>query len=390
MTNDTRSPEEIERDIARERQGLSRTLDELQNRFSVEGLTQQFSEGLRDHAGEITHSVSQAVKRNPTALAVTGIGLAWLIFGDRSSRKSQHRSDHGDVHHYSTMRHHGAARHDAYHSASDQDAAYQGASGGYDADSTPSWARTDNLPLHGSPRHGFAGTGSTRDRSTHSGDGYANGMAETASDAAHAAADRARDLGDNVSSAAGSARDGIKDTARSAADRAAALRDRLSEGTEQLSEEARKRVIAARERAVEARDAAMVRARQTGERASDLYEEHPLVAGALAVAVGAGIGAALPRSRTEDAYLGQHSDTLMDEAERIFAEEKAKLGEVARAAGEEAKKVARETKDDLDENAPGDSDFTDALKNKARQSGERVADAAKSEADKQDLGNVKH
>ena len=64
--------------------------------------------------------------------------------------------------------------------------------------------------------------------------------------------------------------------------------------------------------------------------------------------------------------------------------------EVARAAGEEAKKVARETKADLDENAPGDKDFADALKDKARQSGARVAEAAKSEADKQDLGTVKH
>lgn len=387
MTNDTRSPEEIERDIERERQGLSRTLDELQHRFSLDGLTHQLSQGLRDHAGDIGQSVSQAVKRNPTALAVTGIGLAWLILGDRSSRKHD-----SDVRHYSTLRHHGDARHDAY-GARDRQGAAQGASGGYDADTAPSWARTETLPLHGSPRHGFAGTGGIRDRSSHSADAsevQTDGLTTAASDAAHAAADRARDLGDGISSAAGSARDGLRDSARSAADRAKALRERLAEGTEQLSEEARNRVIAARERAVEARDAAMARARQTRERASDLYEEHPLVAGALAVAVGAAIGAALPRSRTEDAYLGQHSDALMDEAERIFAEEKAKLGEVARAAGEEAKKVARETKADLDENAPGDKNFADALKDKARQSGERVAEAAKSEADKQDLGTVKH
>ena len=58
MTNDTRSPEEIERDIERERQGLSRTLDELQHRFSLDGLTHQLSQGLRDHAGDIGQSVS--------------------------------------------------------------------------------------------------------------------------------------------------------------------------------------------------------------------------------------------------------------------------------------------------------------------------------------------
>ena len=37
MTNDSRNPEEIEREIERERAGLADTLDDLQDRFSVEG-----------------------------------------------------------------------------------------------------------------------------------------------------------------------------------------------------------------------------------------------------------------------------------------------------------------------------------------------------------------
>ena len=145
------------------------------------------------------------------------------------------------------------------------------------------------------------------------------------------------------------------------------LRRRLAEGTEDLSEQARERVIAARESAVRARARAASYGREGRDRAVDMYEEQPLIAGALALAVGAAIGAALPRSRTEDRYMGQHSDQLMADAERIFAEEKAKLGKVAQAASDEAKKVLRETKEDADAAAPGDT-AADAIVEKAKAS----------------------
>ncbi len=169
------------------------------------------------------------------------------------------------------------------------------------------------------------------------------------------------------------------------------MRERLSEGTEALGEQARERVIAARERAMDAWQATGRYSQYGRERAVDMFEEHPLVAGALALAMGAAIGASLPRSRTEDAYMGETSDALFDEAERIYAEEKEKLGKVAEAATDEAKNIARETKADADNKADADSaaqDVANKAAEKAKASGKRVADAAKSEADKQKLGDV--
>ena len=84
MTNETRSPKEIERDIERERAGLTNTLSDLQDRFSIESLARQVSDQVREHGGDIGRSVSDAVKRNPLALALTGAGLAWLMLSDRS------------------------------------------------------------------------------------------------------------------------------------------------------------------------------------------------------------------------------------------------------------------------------------------------------------------
>ena len=92
------------------------------------------------------------------------------------------------------------------------------------------------------------------------------------------------------------------------------LRERLSEGTEGLSEAARERVVAARHRAVEARRHASSAMSNGRDSAGDLFERQPLVIGALAFAVGAAIAALLPKTRTEDNYLGARRDALMDEA----------------------------------------------------------------------------
>lgn len=72
----------------------------------------------------------------------------------------------------------------------------------------------------------------------------------------------------------------------------------------------------------------------------------------------------MTRTRTEDRCFGDQSDELIEEAERIFAEERAKVTEVVKAAGKKAKDVMKE----------------------ARDSGARLADAAKEEAEKQNPG----
>ena len=92
MTSNNRSPEEIEREIERERAGLTSTLDDLQDKFSVETIARQFSDQFREHGGDIGRSVTDAVKRNPIALALTGVGLAWLMAGDKMQGRDRYVS----------------------------------------------------------------------------------------------------------------------------------------------------------------------------------------------------------------------------------------------------------------------------------------------------------
>ncbi|SFE84668.1 Protein of unknown function [Sulfitobacter brevis] len=429
MTNDTRTPEEIEREIERERAGLTSTLSDLQDKFSVDGVVREFSNQFREHGGDIGRSVSEAVKRNPVALALTGVGLAWLMLGDKSdprvrenrfSRDTGYGSDRYDADRYGANRT-GSDSYTSDHNTtsdasrnvnglSDRPSGYTPASRQVGSSNTyysgnnsgqrnvPSWADSSNdhdddtSSFGSSARNAASNAGSSISGAASSVADGARSAGSTVAGGARSAgasvADGARSAAGAVSGAGHSAADGARSLASSASDRAAALRQRLAEGTESLSEEARNRVIAARHRAVEARQATMTYARQGRDRAADIFEEQPLIAGALAVALGAALGAALPRSRIENEYMGEHSDHLMDEAERIFNQEKNKLTKVANAAVNEAKDIARETKDDANNAAPGNS-VADAIVEKAKASGKRIADAADAEAKKQDVGSVK-
>lgn len=82
MSHESRSTAEIEREIERERAALAQSLGALQDRFSVEGITRQVTDQVVRHGGDLSHSVGRSVKDNPIALALTGVGLAWLIYSD--------------------------------------------------------------------------------------------------------------------------------------------------------------------------------------------------------------------------------------------------------------------------------------------------------------------
>lgn len=297
---DHRSTKEIERDLEEQREGLADSLDDLKERFSVDTMVREAANQIREHSGDIGASVTRAVKENPLGVALTGVGLAWLIFGERRSPAQAQG--------VGTYRREGADR-----PAYDPYGAYA--------------ARRDT----GSGRARYEER-SVREMDTPS---WARGFADSDGDTSDSAMERTKE--------------GLKDRADAVRERAADLRARLSEGTEHLTEEGRARVIGAREKATRAREAAMSRMSDARDRAVDLFDEQPLIAGALAVAVGAAIGAALPHTRFEDDTFGDTADDLIHEAERIYEEERAKLGEVAQKAmkdvGEVVEKAASDAMD---------------------------------------------
>ena len=76
MTNDTRTADQIERDIEYERAQMTGTINDLQKKFSVEGMINDVRGMFSEQGGDLGRMVIQTVARNPGAVVLTGIGLA--------------------------------------------------------------------------------------------------------------------------------------------------------------------------------------------------------------------------------------------------------------------------------------------------------------------------
>ena len=84
-----------------------------------------------------------------------------------------------------------------------------------------------------------------------------------------------------------------------------------------------------------------------------LFEQQPLIAGALAFAAGAALGAALPHTREEDKLVGEAADNIRREAGKTAAElyeqGKEKVGEVYEEATDKAGKLYGDVKEKVAE-----------------------------------------
>lgn len=340
MTNETRTADDIERDIAEDRAEMSGTINDLQRKFSVEGIVSDLGAMFRDQGGDLGRSITATVGRNPAAVALVGVGLAWLVLG-------QGRGPAVAGGRYS------------------RDAAYGGnwgrplaAGRGQTAlrESENSWFDDGGMVYSQKPRH-------DPNAPTESATGIM-GSLRNGADAVVGA----------VSGAAGAVRDAAMD-----------LTDKLSSGTDGLSDEAKARVLAARRAAHEARVASQDALRQGRRVASNLFEDQPLVMGALAIAVGAAVGGLLPHSQIEDDTLGANSDRLFADAQKVFREERDKAMAVIKAAASEARDALKDTGADLAELVPDGKTGGQVIVDHIANAAARVSNTAKGEAARQGL-----
>ena len=378
MTNETRSPEEIEREIEAQRSSLTSNLEDLQDKFSIDTVVRQIREQFSEHGGDMGRSISDQVKANPIPLALTGIGLAWMMFGGGKKPFAASGVDQRD---YSTP------EHDFRQSRVEQGRVYTPPTSRVtQPHDGPSWSYDDDFDDEPSVGDKLAsGAASAKDQT-------AQGIASARDGAASAAStisDKASSASESISDAAASAKASIASGAHSARGGLNAAGRRIAEGTETLSEEGRMRVIAARQKAVQMQRKAARSVNDGADAAADFYDRQPLVIGALALAVGAALGGAMPRTKTEDDLMGAHSDNLYSEAERIFEEEKSKVLTVAKSVKSEVKDIASETRADLDSGAPGEKSAVDAVGDTAKSMVDRVASKAQATAKAEKLGKPK-
>ena len=114
--------------------------------------------------------------------------------------------------------------------------------------------------------------------------------------------------------------------------RAAWLRAKLNDGLDALPASARARVLDARKSALDAQEKVEIQARKTAHKSQTFMHDQPLAVGAIAVGLGALIGALLPSTRREDDLLGERRDAVMAAAKSTLQEEVDKAHHAARSA----------------------------------------------------------
>lgn len=311
----------IEAGLEQSRARLSSSLDALQHRVSVENLAQEALGMIRSNAAAYTRSIDNAVRANPMALALTGVGIAWLVFGTRKTSSEPHPS----------------------------------VNSGWEDDS----GMPDASARYGTPPGTIAEEHGWSDRI----------------DTLRAKASRAlRGIEQDARSYAGDLRDFAAERAKVLAGFTEDMRESLLDGLDGLSDAARDRIVAAREAAYAARLGAERSARAGGREAERLINEHPMIAGVLALGLGAAFAAALPRTRVEDRTFGAESDRLMEAAATLLSEERERMARVASGVADELKSSARDVADTAAEKA---AEIGENLRDRAKEEAKRDTKAAK-------------
>jgi ElaB/YqjD/DUF883 family membrane-anchored ribosome-binding protein len=342
-TEDAVEPEveEIRSEIEHTRAEMSHTIDAIQDRLNPRRLVQEAQETVReatvgkaermmsdagDAATEMVSGASDtargfgtglvdAVRRNPVAALVTGVGLGWLFLSARNADND---------------------RYDRY----DGDGRYRMA--GRAAYYPPYGARPMGTTYSGYAR-GYSGTGYATGYDRGYGDyeyddrdrGLANRVGSVASDVQDRVGSAASDVQDRAGEMVSKTTDKLSDTASRVADRVSDTTDQVQDRAGYLADQVRGNVD-------EWTDVAQERFYDARSQYERMLDETPLAVGAVALALGVAVGMALPGTSREDRMLGPARERLMDQAQDVAHDAAQKVqrvvDEVQSTAKEEAQK----------------------------------------------------
>lgn len=333
----------IEREVNAERARVSDTIDALQTKASIGNVVDQLMKSIGEHGGDAGRSLARTVSDNPLPVILTGVGLAWLMASSAAS---------------------GAAPRRGYRPPDDETYS-RGPAARWDDDAAGAPPAPDYTP-------------------SDFGDIRETGPAQP--DAWSEISDRASSVGSAASGAASGIAEGAADRASRAAGAVSGIAEGAADQVSRAAGAVRSAGHQARRQAGRAGHGAMDMGRDLQHSLDRLFQDQPLVMGALALAAGAALGGALPRSRTEDEMFGAQSDRLKDTAREIAEEEGGKLKATAGAVADEAMKMADEAAGAVESRTQGGAGMVDTVEAKARDAAGRLKQAATDEAERQDLG----
>jgi ElaB/YqjD/DUF883 family membrane-anchored ribosome-binding protein len=310
--SDNARPADIEREIEKDRQRIGAKLDEIQNRMSPGQLVDEALAYAKGSGGaEFLSNLGGSVKTNPMPVALLGVSLAWLMAGQNGNSTSVTAPDYdGDETEYPLATVTGPVRRigPAEEDASGRYSHFTDAAGSrYRALTDATGRRAGHfVDQTGKTYRGFADSAGQRisdirDETGTMFDEASGWISHTWSQLGHSAAKMRRHMTEAGRSAG-----------RSSMDMGASLKDQTSRLNETILRQ---------------------------------FQDQPLVGGALAFAVGAAIGAALPRTDREDEMLGDMADQVKGEVATRASDALDRAEHVASDMSRTAASVASEVHD---------------------------------------------
>jgi ElaB/YqjD/DUF883 family membrane-anchored ribosome-binding protein len=332
---ETKETAAIRARIERTRGEMSATIDAIQEKLSPQQIAEQvrhtvseqiegakasvreatigkaetFMRDASDSVKDVRYSTTDTIRNNPIPAAMVAIGLGWLFMNRSSSRRerfdeyTRRRAGIYDQGRYGEQRYGGEMYYNPNHPA----------------------YRSEAMAMYGTPQRHDEGMVAQGQRRVGEAVGQAQSVVGDAAQRAQGAVGGAVNQAQNVAQQAASA---VGDVAQRAQSAVGSTVNRAQEGVGSLAG----------------------RTAYTAERVEDQFQrvlwENPLAVGAVALAVGAAAGFALPQTERENQLMGETRDNLLEQAQSVASETVEKVqqvaGEVAKTAEQTVSDKSRE------------------------------------------------
>lgn len=321
MTYDNKSSADLEREVSEQRSRVEARIDEIKDRLSPGQLLDEALSYTKHGGAHFASNLGNQISANPLPAALVGIGLAWLISSSASGHhQPSHAADYASDGHdsYPYARASGALKRIS-HKADDSGqwwSEFETAAGQrYKARSNELGERAGHFTDEaGKMFSGFVDEAGNRVRDFQ--DEAGNMLGEARSWADHGWRDLRHSVGRGLANAGSAARDAAANVMSGSR--------HLGGSVQQQSD-------------------------QLGRQIVSLFDQQPLIAGALAFAVGAAAGAALPHTAQEDELLGEPADKLRSKAVKtagkLYQDGKEKATELYEEATDQAGRIYDDVKD---------------------------------------------
>lgn len=369
--NESRNPEQIERELEETRTNVDKTISALQDKVSPGQMIDETIGYLSKGSGgpkEYFANLGETFKENPVPTALIAMGLGWLMVSSSSGGSSNQRG-------YYRQRS-GPYGSEPYDELTSEEV-YIPPEARYPSERSSSRGGvriSEKVRGHGariSERTGSA-KDNVKDR-VHSG--------------ATSAKDSVRSGAESVRSGAASVKDSLRSGAAEVKHRIGDTMENVRESLHHRGEKTRYRMrdmsYGARRRGQRMGHRGQYRLRQAQGGYQRMLNEQPLVLGALGIAVGVAIGYALPATRREDEWFGETRDQLAQQAKETGQAYGEKAQRVAQSAIEGAKQEA----DNQNLTQQSGREVVKDMQSKLENVAESAKEAAKEEARGQNSDN---